>query len=75
MAFAPGTTWAALGCRGGLVCVIDVRTGEIIGTVSRQGEMPQVTWGATDDEPLLVTATRNALTAWRVKPKDVGEEQ
>ena len=73
LACASGTTWAALGCRGGLVCVIDVRTGEMIGAASHQGAMPQVGWAPTDEQPLLVAATRGALTAWRVKPKDSGD--
>lgn len=73
LAFAPGTTWAALGCRGGLVCMIDVSTGEIIGAASHQGMMPQVAWAPTDDQPLLLAATRGALKAWRVKPKDSGD--
>lgn len=73
LAIAPGATWAALGCRGGLVCVIDVRTGEMIGAVSHQGMTPQVAWVDSDGKPLLVAATGSALNAWHIKPKEAGE--
>lgn len=67
MACAPGTTWAAVGCHGGLVCVIDIRTGEMIAAASHQGMTPDVAWIAADDGPLLLAATGSALTAWHVK--------
>jgi hypothetical protein len=70
LAFAPGTTWAAVGCTGGLVCVIDLRTGEMIAAASHQGRTPQVAWAGTDGKPILVAATGNILNAWRVKPRD-----
>jgi thiol-disulfide isomerase/thioredoxin len=73
LAFAAGTTWAAVGCGGGLVCVIDVRTGEMIAAASQQGMSPQVAWVTADDKPVLVAATGSALNAWRIRPKDAGE--
>lgn len=73
LAIAPCTTWAAVGCRGGLVCVNDVRGGEIIGSASNQGTTPEVMWASHNGKPLLLTASRGALTAWHVKPKETDE--
>jgi hypothetical protein len=75
LVWAPGTTWAALGCLGGLVCVIDVRSGEMIGAASHQGTTPQVAWVTADGKPLLVAASGTALSAWHIKPKDGGGKE
>ncbi|HET6879927.1 MAG TPA: DUF2092 domain-containing protein [Pirellulales bacterium] len=73
LAFAAGSIWAALGCRGGLVCVIDVRTGEMVAAATGQGTTPQVAWTTTEGKPLLIAATGSALRAWHVQPKGAAE--
>lgn len=74
LAFATGTTWAAIGCQGGLICVIDVRTGAMVGAASRQGLSPEVAWITADGKPLLVAATRRSLNAWHINAKDAAEK-
>lgn len=68
LAVSPDSKWAAAGCRGGTVCVVELSTGKIIGTAAEQGLTPQVAWASAGDSPILLVATGRALDEWRVKP-------
>jgi hypothetical protein len=60
--------WLAIASDWGDVCVVDTSTGNTIGYVNGQGR-PQVCWaeGETNGDSILVTATGQAVNAFRVK--------
>jgi thiol-disulfide isomerase/thioredoxin/outer membrane protein assembly factor BamB len=72
MAVSPDGTKAALGLRGGRVCVVDIRQGRIVAQTVDQGVTPMVAWaprGGTAT-PLLLVATGAALNAFEVSAAD-----
>jgi thiol-disulfide isomerase/thioredoxin len=70
LAVSPDGTWAAVGLRGGQVCVVDIGHGRIVAQVSGQGTIPEVAWAARAEppSPLLLVATGMGINAYRVNP-------
>jgi hypothetical protein len=68
---APFRPWLAVGMRGGMVHVVDAERGIVIATIDGQGMSPEVGWlGNLDGSaPLLVLASRDRMTAYRVTAK------
>jgi thiol-disulfide isomerase/thioredoxin len=69
MAVSPDATKAALGLRGGRVCVVDLRRGHIVAQAAGQGISPMVSWAAPNGNapPLLLVAGGGALNAFQVE--------
>ena len=67
---SPDGTQAAVGLRGGRVCVVDIGRGRIVGLVSGQGTTPVVAWATRADTAtrLVLVATGSEINAFRVKP-------
>ena len=70
MAVSPDGEWAAVGFRGGRICVVDIGQGRIVAQGSGQGFLPMVTWVVRPNSPapLLLVATGAALNAFNVTP-------
>ena len=68
LAVSPNGAWAAVGLRGGRVCVVDLARGRVVAHVSGQGGMPATGWVDREDRatPLLLVATGRVLNAYRV---------
>ena len=69
MAVVATPPMAAAAMRGGLIHVVDLKTGKIIAHAVDQGEMPQVAWlQRQGTSPLLLVATGAAVNAFEVEP-------
>lgn len=71
LAVAPTAPWAAVGLRGGAVCVVNLDDGRLIARAVKQGATPQVGWlhAQAKSPPLLIVATGSALTAMTIMPQ------
>ncbi len=72
MAVTPDGKWAALGLRGGRVCVVDVTSGKIVASTGDQGRTPAVAWAAKPNGSgsLLLVATGTAVNAFTTTGQD-----
>jgi thiol-disulfide isomerase/thioredoxin len=77
MAISGDGTWAALGLRGGRVCVVELAGGRIVAETSGQGMTPSVAWTApaSGAAPLLLVATGTEINAFHVKPQAAPESK
>jgi hypothetical protein len=69
LAVAPDGTKAAVGLRGGVVCVVDLIHGKVVASAPDQGMTPMAAWASSpkDGEPLLLVATGRSVNAYRIK--------
>ncbi len=72
MAVTPDGKLAALGLRGGRVCVVDVTSGKIVASTGDQGMSPAVAWAARPNGSgsQLLVATGAAVNAFATTVKD-----
>lgn len=72
LSFAPNGDWVAVGYDHYL-CILDLRSGRKSAVTHKVKRPFSVAWSTVDDQPLLLVASQNALTAWRVTPRSANE--
>jgi thiol-disulfide isomerase/thioredoxin len=70
LAVSPDGNLAAVGLRGGRVCVIELQGGQILAQTTEEGLTPMVGWaaGTAGPTPWLLVATGQEINAFQIKP-------